>query len=61
MPTFQKIIETVKTPKDGQNQRIALIKEIEQITNRRLLYMLQTLKNPLIALSHPRTKLAFQI
>ena len=46
MPTFQKTINSIKTPQDCFIQRINLIKEIEGITKRRLLVYVADTKKP---------------
>lgn len=58
MPTFQKTINSIKTPQDCFNQRIALIKEIEKITKRRLLAYVADVKKPDSMLS-PEDKTGF--
>jgi hypothetical protein len=58
MPTFQNTINAVKTPQDCFNQRIALIKEIEKITNRRLLVYIADIRKPEGMLS-PEDKTGF--
>ena len=59
MPTFQTNIDVIKNPQDSLNRRQALIKEIEQLTKRRLLvYVADINKQPDSALN-PEDKTGF--
>lgn len=51
MPTFQNVIDTIKTPQDSNVRRVELIREIEQITGRRLLVYVADPKKPESALT----------
>ena len=58
MPTFQNIIDSVKNPQDSLNRRQALIKEIEQLTKRRLLVYVANIGRPESTLN-PEDKTGF--
>lgn len=46
MPTYQKTIDTIKSPQDSNKRRQELIKEIEELTKRRLLVYVADFNKP---------------
>jgi len=58
MPTFQNIINSIKTAQDSIKRRQELIKEIELLTKRRVLVYVADIKKPASALN-PEDKTGF--
>lgn len=58
MPTYQTIIDSIKSPVDSLNRRKSLIEEIEKLTGRRLLVYVADINKPDSALK-PEDKTGF--
>ncbi len=59
MPTFQTVIKSIKSPQEAFGKRQEVIKEIEKLTNRRLLVYVADINKPEKSTLKPEDKTGF--